>query len=265
MDINASEIELLFDAVPDVLFFAKDRERRYTHANITIVNRLGLKSRSDVIGKRVEEVYPGGLSGAYARQDQRVLSGEVIEHQLELQLFTNREPGWCLTCKRPLRVGERIEGLIGISRDLNLGQSGSRSPMYERVHAALAYLNRHYAENVRMRTLMEITGFSLSKLERTFNKVFQMTPQQLLARLRVQMAMHHLGSIGSVESIASVSQSCGFADQSAFTRQFKAMVGMVPSEYRAILRSAAPVPTTREPHFVPLTDRGDKRRSARSR
>lgn len=243
MDINASEIEHLLDAVPDVLFFAKDRERRYTHANITIINRLGLKSRCDVIGKRVEEVYPGGLSGAYARQDQRVLAGEVIDNLLELQMFPNREPGWCLTCKRPLRVGDRIEGLIGISRDLSLGQSGSRGPMYEGLYAALAYLNRHYAENIRMRTLMEVTGFSLSKLERTFRSVFQMTPQQLLAKLRVQMAMHYLGSIGSAASIADISQSCGFSDQSAFTRQFKATVGVVPSEYRVLLQRAVAMPT----------------------
>ena len=43
---------------------------------------------------------------------------------------------------------------------------------------ALAHLNAHYAENVRMQTLLDITGFSLSKLERSFRKVFQMTPQQ---------------------------------------------------------------------------------------
>ncbi len=43
-----------------------------------------------------------------------------------------------------------------------------------------------------MQTLLDITGFSLSKLERSFRKVFQMTPQQVLTRLRIQMAMHLL-------------------------------------------------------------------------
>lgn len=234
MDINASEIELLFDAVPDVLFFVKDRERRYTHANVTIVHRLGLKSRSGVIGKRVEDVYPGGLSATYAQQDRQVLAGEVIDNLLELQLFPNRGPGWCLTCKRPWRKDGKIIGLIGISRDLDLGQSDSRGSMYERVRLALAYLNLHYAESIRMQVLMDITGFSLSKLERAFRRVFQMTPQQVLLKLRVQMAMHHLQRF---DSIASVSQACGFTDQSAFTRQFRSVVGMTPSEYRALLRT----------------------------
>lgn len=164
MDINASKIEHLFDAVPDVLFFVKDRERRYTHVNITIVHRLGLKSRNDAIGKRADEVYPGGMSAAYMQQDLQVLAGEVIDNLLELQIFPNHEPGWCLTRKLPLRVDGKIEGLIGISRDLDLGQTDSQGSTYERVRAALAYLNRHYAENVRMQALMDITGFSLSKL-----------------------------------------------------------------------------------------------------
>lgn len=233
MDIDASEIEHLFDAVPDVLFFVKDRDRRYTHANITIVHRLGLAARDEVIGKRAEDVYPGGLSGAYARQDLLVLSGETIDNLLELQLFPNCEPGWCLTSKRPLLENGKITGLIGISRDLDLGQSNSRGSIYERVNSALTYLNRHYAENVRMRTLMEITGFSLSKLERAFQRIFQMTPQQVLAKLRVQMAMHYLKGAGT---IASISQACGFTDHSAFTRQFKTVVGISPREYRALLR-----------------------------
>lgn len=256
MDINAAEIEYLLDAVPDVLFFVKDRERRYTHANITIVHRLGLNARDDVIGKRVEDVYPGGLSAAYARQDALVLAGQTIENLLELQLFPNREPGWCLTCKRPLLDNGRVVGLTGISRDLDLGQSGSRGSIYERISLVLTYLNRHYAENVRMQTLTELTGFSLSKLERTFRRIFQMTPLQVLTKLRVQMAMHHLQG---ADTIASVSQACGFTDHSAFTRQFRTAVGMSPREYRLLLRgTGARSGSGDSRHHRPLKAQGDR-------
>jgi AraC-like DNA-binding protein len=36
------------------------------------------------------------------------------------------------------------------------------------------------------------------------------------------------------DSIASIGQHCGFADQSAFARQFKATVGMTPRDYRTL-------------------------------
>jgi AraC-like DNA-binding protein len=36
------------------------------------------------------------------------------------------------------------------------------------------------------------------------------------------------------EPIAGIGLACGFADQSAFARQFKATVGMTPRDYRGI-------------------------------
>lgn len=234
MRVEPADIEALFDAIPDVLFFIKDRDGRYTHVNQTMLRRLGLKTRKDVIGRTVAEIYPTGLGADYADQDARVLEGAVIENLMELHLFANREPGWCLTCKRPLRIDGDIHGLIGISRDL--GQKHSLGPQYEHLRLALSYLNAHYAENVRMQTLLDITGFSLSKLERSFRKVFQMTPQQALTRLRIQMAMHLLHG---QDSIARIGQACGFSDQSAFTRKFKAECGMSPRAYRVRIAEMA--------------------------
>ena len=228
MRVEPADIEALFDAIPDVLFFMKDCEGRYTHINQTMLRRLGLKSRKEVIGRTAAEIYPTGLGADYASQDEQVLAGRVIENLMELHLFANREPGWCLTCKRPIVENGRVVGLIGISRDL--GQRGGLESQYEPLRLALDYLNTHYAENVRMQTLLDITGFSLSKLERSFRKVFQMTPQQVLTRLRIQMAMHLLHGN---ESIACIGQACGFSDQSAFTRKFKAETGFSPRAYRA--------------------------------
>ncbi|KRG85347.1 AraC family transcriptional regulator [Stenotrophomonas daejeonensis] len=230
MRIDPAEIEALFDAIPSVLFFAKDSAGRYTHVNKTMMQRLGVRSRGEVIGRRADELYPAGMSEAYVAQDQRVLAGEVVENVMELQLFANRRPGWCLTCKRPIVENGKVVGLIGISRDL--GQRGGLESQYEPLRLALDYLSTHYAESVRMQTLLDITGFSLSKLERSFRKVFQMTPQQVLTRLRIQIALHLLHG---EDSVASIGQACGFSDQSAFTRKFKAEVGMAPRQYRALI------------------------------
>lgn len=232
MRIDPAEVEALFDAIPSVLFFAKDVDGRYTHVNQTMLRRLGVRSRGEVIGKRADEVYPAGLSAAYVEQDARVLAGEVIENVMELHLFANRQPGWCLSCKRPIVIDGQIVGLIGISRDL--GQRGGLEGEYEPLRLALDYLNTHYGQNVRMQTLLDITGFSLSKLERSFRKVFQMTPQQVLTRLRIQMAMHLLHG---PDSVATIGQACGFSDQSAFTRKFKAETGMAPRQYRLMVNA----------------------------
>jgi len=234
MKISADELEALFDALPDVVFFVKDGNGRYTHANLTLVRRLGLKHRADVIGRTVTELFPDSLGGSYASQDRRVLEGEVIENQLEVHMFANRVAGWCLTCKRPLRQRGEVRGVVGISRDL--GKPDGRHPTYVRLRRVLAYLQEHYAESVRVAKLAELADVSVAQLERHFRRVFQLTPQQVQTKLRIEAAMRLLPGN---ESVAAIGLACGFADQSAFARQFKATVGMTPRDYRAMVAAGA--------------------------
>ncbi|MDQ1119051.1 MULTISPECIES: AraC family transcriptional regulator [Pseudoxanthomonas] len=231
MDVSLSGLEMqaLFDALPEVVFFIKDQEGRYTHCNLTLVRRLGRKQRSDVIGRTVLELFPLPFGGSYMVQDRRVLCGEVIDNQLEMHLYPNRMPGWCLTFKRPLCRGEDVVGVIGISRDL--GQPDNRHSAFERLSKVLDYMQGNFGEQIRVQSLADLAELSVAQLERHFRRVFQVTPQQLLTKLRIEAAMRLLHGD---ESIASIGQQCGFADQSAFARQFKATLGMSPRDYRNI-------------------------------
>ncbi len=226
--VPSAELEALFDALPDVVFFIKDRDGRYVHANLTLVARLGLRRRDEVVGRSVEELFPAALARNFAAQDRRVLGGEPIADQLELHLFPNRSPGWCLTAKRPLVERGRVTGLIGISRDL--GAPDGQHPTYDRLRRVVAYLKQHHADAIRMPTLAALAEVSVSQLERHCRRVFQLTPQQLLGKFRIEAAMHALTGGASV---AQIGAACGFADQSAFARRFKATVGMTPRDYRA--------------------------------
>ena len=234
MAIPAQDLEVLFDALPNVVFFVKDQEGRYTHANLTLVSRLGMKHRSEVVGRTANELFPAGLGGVYSAQDRRVLDGELIEDHLEVHIFPNRKPGWCLTCKRPVRVGNYIQGLVGISRDLK--SPDGRHPTYDRLRRVCTHLQQHYASTVSMQTLADLAGLSMAQLERHFNRVFLLTPRQALNKLRIEAAMRLLRGNGSV---ASIGAACGFTDQSAFTRRFRSTVGMAPRAYRAAIANQA--------------------------
>ena len=232
-------MQRLFDVLPDVVFFVKDAAGRYTHANVTLIRRLGFKHRDEIVGLTANALFPDNLGASYALQDRRVLAGETIEHQLEVHLFPNRAPGWCLTCKHPLVREGKIRGLVGISRDL--GQPDSQHPTYDRLRRVLAYLQEHYAEAVRVGTLAALAGWSVAQLERHFHRILQLTPQQWLSKLRIEAAMRMLCG---EQSIAGVGLACGFTDQSAFTRQFKATTGMTPRAYRAMaMTESTPAPS----------------------
>jgi len=230
--VSVDELERIFDALPDVVFFVKDAAGRYKHANLTLVRRLGLRQRGEVLGKDVTELFPSALGGSYAAQDRRVLAGETIENQLEVHIFANRAPGWCLTHKRPLKVRGRICGVIGISRDL--GVPDGRHPVYDRLQRVLSYMQENYSERVRVPALAQRAGLSVAQLERHFSRVFQLTPQQVLTKIRIDAAMRLLRGR---DSVASIGVACGFVDQSAFARQFKSTVGMTPRVYRSLVQT----------------------------
>lgn len=229
LNLRALEMQTLFDALPDVVFFVKDQHGRYLHCNLTLVRRLGRKQRSEVIGRSPLDVFPMTLGGSYLMQDRRVLCGEIIDNHLEMHLYPNRLPGWALTCKRPLIENDDVIGVIGISRDL--GQPDNRHSAYPRLSRVIEYMQHNFSDSLRIQTLAELAELSVAQLERHFRRVFQVTPQQLLTKLRIEAAMRLLHCEGS---IAAISQQCGFTDQSAFARQFKATVGMSPRDYRAL-------------------------------
>jgi PAS domain-containing protein len=99
---SSSDVQDLFDALPDTVFFIKDRQGRYTHCNLTLVQRLGRKKRGEVIGRSPLEVFPAPLGNRYLLQDQQVLGGDPIADRLEVHLYPNRRRGCCITIKRPL-------------------------------------------------------------------------------------------------------------------------------------------------------------------
>lgn len=227
--LSAEDMQTLFDALPDVVFFVKDRSGRYTHANLTLVRRLRLKRREEVIGRHAADLFPSALGNSYAAQDKRVLGGEAIANQLEVHLLPNRASGWCLTCKYPYQQLGEVCGVLGISRDLQ--HPDGRHPTYPRLARVMEHLRLHYAEAVRVGALAQLAELSVAQLERHFRRVFQLTPQQALTKLRIEAAMRLLRGH---DSVADIGLACGFTDQSAFARQFKATVGMTPRAFRSL-------------------------------
>jgi len=223
----------LFDALPDVVFFVKDAEGRYRHANATLVRRLGLAHARALHGRTADDVFPPPLGVRYREQDRRVLAtGRAVRDQLELHLYPNRAPGWCLTRKLPLRDGRRVAGLVGISRDLGRPDRGHAN--FPRIAGAIERIRRDYAHPLPVSALARAADCSIAQFERHVQALFALTPRRLIAKTRIDAAMRMLEGDAPV---AQVANACGYGDHSAFTRQFRATVGLGPRAYRAMLRA----------------------------
>lgn len=219
----------LFDSIPDTVFFLKDEAGRYVAVNDTLVERCGLKQKSDLLGRTVGEVFPAPLASRFADQDASVLSGRSIQGQLELHLYPGGREGWCLTWKEPL-IGRdgRIAGLSGISRDvLSAGSAGEALPALSGV---LDYIRSHLDSPLRLPDLAERAGLSVFQFDRRIRELFGLTAGQYVTRARIELACNRLRR--SDHPISRIALECGYGDQAAFTRQFRKSVGLTPKAYR---------------------------------
>ncbi|WPC05949.1 AraC family transcriptional regulator [Pseudomonas benzenivorans] len=219
----------LLDAMPGVVFFIKDTQARYVLANQTLVQRCALKERDALLGMTAEQVFPSRFGPRYTEQDRRVLQGGApLADQLELHLYPGREPGWCLTHKLALRDRQgAIIGMAGISYDLQAPQASH--PAYQKLAAVDAHIRQHYAQPIAVKDLAAIAGLSIAQLERLCKRIFQLTPRQMIHQARLGSASELLAGALPITEIAL---RCGYTDHSAFSRQFKALTGLSPSQYR---------------------------------
>ena len=178
----------LLNAIPNVVFFIKDRQARYLLANLTLARRCGFKSVSSLLGKTSADVFPSALGQGYTEQDLRVLrEGVTLRDQLEMHLYNGRERGWCLTQKLALRdVRGQVIGMAGISHDLQ--EAHARHPAWQRL--------------------------------------------AMIHKVRLEKATELLAGDTPITDIAL---QCGYTDHSAFSRQFKAMTGSTPRDFRLTL------------------------------
>lgn len=226
--------EALFDALPDVVFFVKDIHGRYARVNQTLADRCTGGDKTKLIGKKPAEVFPAPLAASYTRQDESVLkTGKKVEHQLELHLYPGYKAGWCLTTKHALRDAQgAIIGVAGISRDLNAPGDNAKAAGFAELAAALRHMQKHYTEGLRIEDIAKKVGLSVYQFEQRVQKLFHMSPLQLLHKLRLDEATRLLRETDL--PLGEIALHTGWCDQSAFTRHFTRYAGMAPGKFRAV-------------------------------
>lgn len=230
-DLLAGQFRLLFEYLPGTLFFAKNADRRLMCGNSAFVRRCGLDSEEELIGLVDHDLFPPRLAEKYATDDRRVLAtGQPLLGITELFPNVSGEPDWSVTDKLPIfdRRG-KVAGICGTVRS------------YEGVRAALQpyldlapvsdFIKQHLCQKLHVTQLAEIAGLSVRQLERRFRETFQTSPRAYLVRMRVLAACEILESTNN--RMTEVALAVGFYDHSDFSRHFKRVMGLSPTQYRS--------------------------------
>lgn len=220
----------LFELLPDVSFFMKDRECRFVALNRRGCEYCGVKTERDAIGRTDADFFSQSRAKEYMADDRAVMkSGQPILDRIEPAPEMEGSPRLVVTSKIPLRnERNQVIGVAGFSRHVE--QVKARSGSMDRLSQALDYLHQCHAEHVPTATLARIAGVSRSQFERVFRATIGTTPRQYLVRIRVEAACRALKETD--HTIAAIAQQCGFYDHAHFTRCFRSVMGVTPSQFR---------------------------------
>ena len=222
--------EILFDHVPEIVFFVKDTFGRYLIVNQTLVFRCDKKKKSDLIGLKPIHVFGSDMGGHYQQQDRKVIrSGQTIIKHLELHHYPSQEMGWCLTTKVPLYdEAQQCIGLVGISQDLNWPDLSDH--YLKHVSMALKYAEENLHSNPSIAEIARSVNLSPYQLDRRMKVLFGISTGKWLLKTKISKASQKL--LATNFSILDIALSVGYNDQSSFTRQFKTATGLTPTEFK---------------------------------
>ncbi len=220
----------LFEHLPGVYFFAKDRESRMMCASRPIYERLGCASEEEIVGTTDYDYFPKQIADSFVEDDQQVMcSGEPLTNHVEIWYNEQRLLDWFVTTKLPIRdASEEIIGVMGTIRSYE-GARKSLMP-YSDIGEAVDYIRSNHRQRITVYQLAQKSGLSARQLNRKFNEAFGMSAQVFLTKTRIQAASDAL--LNSAKSITDIAHEFGFCDQSAFTQAFNKHTGSTPLKFR---------------------------------
>jgi AraC-like DNA-binding protein len=102
------------------------------------------------------------------------------------------------------------------------------------VARAIEWIRRHYADKLRVDDLAAIANSSVSAFHRQFRAVTLLTPIQYQKRIRLQEARALL--LSDSDTVSAVAFAVGYESPSQFSRDYRRLFGLAPSDDARRLR-----------------------------
>lgn len=100
----------------------------------------------------------------------------------------------------------------------------------EIIHTLCLYIDSHISQNVTLKELCDISGYSPNYITRIFNKELGCSPHKYILEFRCRRAQNLLAYTS--KNIAAIAAETGFNDTAHFSKYFKLATGLTPSQYR---------------------------------
>lgn len=106
----------------------------------------------------------------------------------------------------------------------------SEPPVHEGIARAVEFIDRHYAEDISLAQIIQVSGLSSAQFHRLFRRYIRFRPLWYLRNVRLNHAAVLLRTTD--RSITDIAMAVGFNDSNYFARAFRVAMGMSPRAYR---------------------------------
>lgn len=162
----------------------------------------------------------------YSRLTLTLNAFEIVRQMTDEMLaeYHKQDMGW-----QSLLEALFIRFCVLLSRSYQEYRNDTHSDILK-LAAAIAYIEKHYTENISVSELALLSGYSERQLTRLFQSTFAVAPNRYITKLRMQKARQLLKDPAC--SIGEIAWSCGYEDQNYFSRVFRRETGFTPTAYR---------------------------------
>ena len=101
----------------------------------------------------------------------------------------------------------------------------------KKLHKSLGKILSEYSGQISVAKLAELEGLSISRYNTVFREQFGLSPVKYLTETRMSVARDLLKTTDM--NVNQIGRMCGYNDSHFFSKMFKSLYGVSPSEYRA--------------------------------
>lgn len=176
----------------------------------------------------IADILNGGIKSSMAKVSVDLSQRNQISYILSSMQkeFESKQIGWELNVKAMFS-----QLLVFYSRMYENRKKPSSNTVYMKyVYNSLTFIHDNFNKDIMVKNAADHVGISSDYLTRHFKMILGVTPIEYLKTYRVAKASEFLKTTD--KSVSEISRETGFSDISHFSRQFKQVTGLTPSQFR---------------------------------